>query len=87
MDMWVLAEWNGGLFISAKGITKATALETLAKMLNCSLDEMVAFGDSENDVEMLSAVGLGIAMGNGEDVTKASAKDICLPVTEDGFYY
>ncbi|ASI54071.1 haloacid dehalogenase [Metamycoplasma hyosynoviae] len=87
LDMWVLAEWAGGVFISARGITKATGLQVLADLLDSSLDEMVAFGDSENDVEMLSAVGLGVAMGNGEDVTKDAAHEICLPVTEDGPYF
>ncbi|WP_373438633.1 HAD family hydrolase, partial [Metamycoplasma equirhinis] len=52
-----------------------------------SLKEMVAFGDSENDNEMLKEVGLGIAMGNGEDKTKNVANEICLPVTEDGPYF
>ncbi|RMA77516.1 hypothetical protein JN00_0469 [Metamycoplasma subdolum] len=87
MNVWVLATWDGGLFISAKGITKAYSLGILAKLLGHSLNEMVAFGDSENDVEMLEAVGLGIAMGNGEDVTKNAAREICLPVTEDGPYF
>ncbi|AWX69175.1 YcsE-related riboflavin metabolism phosphatase [[Mycoplasma] anseris] len=87
MNVWVLAEWDGGVFISAKGITKAVGLKILADLLGYSLEEMVAFGDSENDVEMLEAVGLGIAMGNGEDVTKNVAKEICLPVTEDGPYF
>lgn len=87
MDMWVLAEWAGGVFISAKGITKATGLKILGDLLDVSLKEMVAFGDSENDIEMLEEVGLGIAMGNGEDVTKDAAKEICLPVTEDGPYF
>lgn len=87
MDIWVLAYWAGGVFISARGITKAVGLQNLANILGCSLDEMVAFGDSENDVEMLEAVGLGIAMGNGEDVTKGAANEICLPVTEDGPYF
>lgn len=62
-------------------------LKILGDLLNISLDEMVAFGDSENDIEMLEKVGLGIAMGNGEDVTKDAAKEICLPVTEDGPYW
>lgn len=87
LDLWILAQWNGGIFISAKGITKAVGLKILGDLLNISLDEMVAFGDSENDIEMLEKVGLGIAMGNGEDVTKDAAKEICLPVTEDGPYW
>ncbi|BDX52735.1 YcsE-related riboflavin metabolism phosphatase [Metamycoplasma equirhinis] len=87
MDMWILAEWTGGIFISAKGITKATGLKILGDFLGISLKEMVAFGDSENDNEMLKEVGLGIAMGNGEDKTKNVANEICLPVTEDGPYF
>ncbi|MBN0970827.1 YcsE-related riboflavin metabolism phosphatase [Mycoplasma phocoeninasale] len=87
MDLWILAEWAGGVFISAKGITKATGLKILGDLLGVSLDQMVAFGDSENDIEMLEEVGLGIAMGNGEDITKDAAKEICLPVTEDGPYF
>lgn len=87
IDLWVLAEWSGGVFISAREITKATGLKILTDLLGYSLEEVVAFGDSENDIEMLRAVGLGIAMGNGEDVTKEVANEICLPVTEDGPYF
>ncbi|MGX9340176.1 YcsE-related riboflavin metabolism phosphatase [Mycoplasma sp. 1781] len=87
MNMWVLATWPGGIFLSAKGITKAVGLEVLGKLLDIKPSEMVAFGDSENDIEMLKLVGLGIAMGNGEDTTKNVANEICLPVTEDGPYF
>ncbi|AZG68770.1 YcsE-related riboflavin metabolism phosphatase [Mycoplasma struthionis] len=87
LDMWVLAVWAGGVFLSANGITKAKGLKILGDLLEVSLDEMVAFGDAENDIEMLEEVGLGIAMGNGEDETKEAANEICLPVTEDGPYF
>lgn len=87
MNMWVLATWNGGVFLSYKGITKAVGLDILGNLLDIKPEEMVAFGDSENDIEMLQHVGLGVAMGNGEDVTKNVANEICLPVTEDGPYF
>ncbi|MBN4089187.1 YcsE-related riboflavin metabolism phosphatase [Mycoplasma enhydrae] len=87
MNMWVLAIWSGGVFLSSKGITKATGLSILGQLLGIKMDEMVAFGDSENDIEMLQHVGLGVAMGNGGDSTKNVANEICLPVTEDGPYF
>lgn len=87
MNMWVLATWNSGIFLSSRGITKAVGLKMLGDILDVKLDEMVAFGDSENDIEMLQQVGLGVALGNGEDVTKDAADLICLPVTEDGPYF
>ena len=38
--------------------------------------EVVAFGDGGNDIEMLAAAGLGVAMANAPDVVKAHAGDL-----------
>ena len=46
----------------------------------------MAFGDGNNDIEMLRAVGNGIAMGNASDDLKAVADEICGDVSEDGIY-
>ena len=46
----------------AKGVDKAAALERLCTALGVPIGAVVAFGDGSNDVEMLSAVGLGVAM-------------------------
>lgn len=62
----------------ARGITDA-----LAK-LGIEMKDAMAFGDGYNDVEMLSAVGFGIAMGNSVDAAKAAARYICPSVDEDG---
>ncbi|MBN0919063.1 YcsE-related riboflavin metabolism phosphatase [[Mycoplasma] gypis] len=86
LDMWVLAEWTGGVFISAKGVNKARGLEILCEKINISLDEVIAFGDSSNDVEMLSEVGLGVAMGNAEEELKSVAKDVCESVEDFGTF-
>lgn len=50
------------------------------------MEDVMAFGDSFNDLEMLSSVGFGVAMGNGEEVAKAAAKFIAPSVDEDGVY-
>lgn len=49
--------------------------------------EAVAFGDGNNDLEMLKAVGHGIAMGNGSDELKEIAEEVCGHVVDDGIYY
>lgn len=61
------------LEIIAPGVNKAKAVKELAHALGVGLSEVAAIGDGENDVEMLQAVGLGIAMGNACDAAKAVA--------------
>ena len=46
----------------------------------------MAFGDSYNDIEMLQAVGTGVAMGNAPAQLKEIADDVCGRVSEDGIY-
>ena len=45
---------------------------------------MVAFGDGENDKEMLSLVGLGVAMGNAHPACKEAADVVIGTCAEDG---
>lgn len=54
-------------------MNKAKAVIELAQTLDLDLSQVAAIGDGENDVEMLQAVGLGIAMGNACDAAKAAA--------------
>lgn len=56
-----------------KRINKGYALEKFCQMRNISLDEVVAFGDTTNDNEMLITAGLGVCMHNGSEDTKAVA--------------
>ena len=46
----------------------------------------MAFGDGNNDIEMLQAVDMGVAMENASDDLKAVAADTCDHVAEDGVY-
>ncbi|WP_211746665.1 Cof-type HAD-IIB family hydrolase [Paenibacillus sp. Marseille-Q4541] len=66
------------------GGSKAKGIEAVIKHLGITKDEVVAFGDGLNDVEMLSYVGLGIAMGNANDEVKSYAKHVTSSVDESG---
>ena len=48
------------------------------------MDEVMAVGDSENDIEMLREAGLGIAMGNASDEVKEVADEITLDNEHEG---
>ena len=52
---------------------KDRALRALALALGLTMDETVAFGDGSNDLEMIKAAGLGVAMANGDERVKAAA--------------
>ena len=64
------------------GVNKATALAMLSGSLNIELDQVAAIGDGLNDLEMLSEVGLPIAMGNAVEDLKAKA--VWVVGTNDG---
>ena len=48
------------------------------------IEQTIAFGDGRNDVEMLTEVGLGIAMGNGAIEAKAVADYVTDDIDKDG---
>lgn len=56
-----------------KGGSKVRGIQFFLGDQGIGLEEAMAFGDHLNDIEMLKAVGVGIAMGNGEPATKKSA--------------
>lgn len=72
------------LELAAPGVTKGAAITRLAARFGISPEEIVAFGDGHNDLEMLSAAGLGVAMGNAGDRLKSVANRIAPPVWEEG---
>lgn len=66
--------------------SKAYALEQFCQLNGFGLENVVAFGDTTNDNEMLKAAGIGVCMINGSDDTKAMADIITTkPVEEDGW--
>lgn len=55
------------------GIDKGRALEQLLSHLGLTPDNLMAFGDSYNDISMLQTAAVGVAMGNAEEAVKAVA--------------
>lgn len=70
--------------ISDPAIHKGIAMEQLARHYGKTADDCIAFGDSMNDVEVLAAAGLGIAMGNAERSVVEIADMVCDTCENDG---
>ncbi len=70
--------------VQPKNVTKATGLEDLANHLGLKIDEIIAFGDYDNDAEMLKAAGLGIAVGEATPACLANADLLVASAADDG---
>ncbi|MFV0393192.1 MAG: Cof-type HAD-IIB family hydrolase [Coprobacillaceae bacterium] len=70
-----------------KGIDKASSLQMICERLNITADEVIAFGDAENDISMLQFAGCGVAMGNARTAVKDIADEVTLSNNEDGIAY
>lgn len=72
--------------ISIKGIHKADAADILLKHIGLEDVSTIAIGDSDNDIELLQHVDIGISMGNGTEKCKAACDEITDDVEHDGLY-
>ncbi len=72
---------------TANGIDKAKALDTVLKPMGINKDEIISFGDGQNDLSIIRYAGIGVAMENAVDELKASADEITLSNEEDGIAY
>jgi Cof subfamily protein (haloacid dehalogenase superfamily) len=75
---------KGLIEISAPGVTKATGLADAAERLSLTAEDVIAFGDMPNDIEMLQWAGHGVAMANGHEAVLAIADEIAAPNSQDG---
>lgn len=66
------------------GVSKAAALDAWLARRGLSRAEVLAFGDAENDLDMLLAAGVGVAMANGPEAVRAAVGRVCPPVEADG---
>ena len=75
---------DASLEMSPPGVTKGAALRELAVLTGIPAEETIAVGDSGNDIAMLEAAGLAVAMGNADEELKAVADVTVATNEEDG---
>lgn len=78
-ELSVTSSVKNNIELNSAAANKGAALAALCRHLGIAMEETIAFGDGTNDVTMLRAAGLGVAMGNAAPEVKAAAGR----VTED----
>lgn len=80
----ITSSFRHNLEIGGATTSKAEALDQMGKLLGIDRSEMMAVGDSPNDIAMLQTSGFPVAVGNAEEEVKAIAKFIAPTNHEDG---
>lgn len=83
----IAAWWDRAADIIPANGGKGAGIQAMLNYYGLTKAEALAFGDGNNDIEMLQAVGTGVAMGNASDKLKSIADDVCGHVAEDGIYH
>jgi hypothetical protein len=90
----MLSRFNGRLYISkslpyflefaSPDVTKAAGLDFVSEHVGFARERTVAFGDGENDIELVDWAGYGVAVANAHDRVKEVADFVCPRVDEEG---
>ncbi|GAB6991581.1 Cof-type HAD-IIB family hydrolase [Paenibacillus pini] len=72
------------LEINPQGINKATGIAQVCSLLGLEMSQVIAVGDSMNDLAVIQKAGLGVAMGNAQQVVKDEADVVVASNDEDG---
>jgi Cof subfamily protein (haloacid dehalogenase superfamily) len=80
-----LKTWPFFLEIASPTATKARALQILGERMGFEAWDVIAFGDSYNDTDMLAWAGTGVAMQGAPPEVVAAADTVCESVEQDGF--
>lgn len=83
----ITAWWDRAVDIIPANSGKGTAVKKILDYYHLDASQSIAFGDGENDIEMLRAVGTGVAMGNANETVKKADDAVCKSVAEDGIYH
>lgn len=87
LDNLSLVPWLGeGFDILSKGMSKEQGIRKILDILDVPRENSIAFGDGENDLEMLDFCGFSIAMGNASENAKKHADYITDDIDKDGIY-
>ena len=83
-DLVVTSSLAVNLELNDRAATKGNGLAGLCHYLGIPMSQVMAFGDSYNDINMIKTAGIGVAMGNAGEEVKAAADVIALSNDEDG---
>ncbi|MFA5577101.1 MAG: Cof-type HAD-IIB family hydrolase [Tissierellaceae bacterium] len=64
------SSWPNNIEAMVSNVSKGHALRELSQILGVGAEEIMAIGDSENDMSMFEFAGLRVSMGNGENILK-----------------
>lgn len=88
LDECEITSWNPqAIDIIPKGGGKHVGIQLYLDAYGLKPENVMAFGDGENDIEMLKFVGIGVAMGNAADSLKAVADYVTDSVEEEGIMH
>lgn len=83
----IAAWWDRAADIIPSNGGKGIGIERILEYFHLTKAEAMAFGDGNNDMEMLRTVGTGVAMENASAQLKEIADDVCGHAAEDGVYH
>ena len=87
LDECQVTSWNEtGIDIIPKDGGKSVGIQKYLEEQGFDREEVMAFGDGENDIDMLRYAGIGVAMGNATDNVKEAADYVTDTVDNDGIY-
>jgi len=80
----ISSSWSNNVEAMGLNVSKGEAIKELCNRLNIDKSQVIAIGDSENDLSMINFAGLGVAMGNGNELIKEQSGYITSSNDEDG---
>lgn len=83
----VTAGLSVNIEVTSPTVNKGAAIVKFGEQLGIKREQIMACGDSSNDLDMIKAVGIGVAMGNATEEVKAAASFITKTNEEDGVAY
>lgn len=80
--------WDGRWYLEClpAGCSKGTAVERLNRFLHIPRNDSMSFGDGGNDIDLLQAAGIGVAVEGGDPRLLCLADSVCEPPAGDGIY-
>ncbi|MGG0654948.1 Cof-type HAD-IIB family hydrolase [Rummeliibacillus pycnus] len=84
----IFKRWHPWILnVLQQDVSKSIAVKKVLEYFNIKPSEAIAFGDGENDIDMIEQVGYGIAMGNAHETLKNVADFVTKKSSEDGIEF